>query len=113
MSPQTHDTATPQSPPPQRSPWRHARVFLAAPLFFWFWATHDAECSGHGHLHGARCHCDTGYVPAPEDASACVPGRAAHISTECSGHGHLHGTRCHCDHGYVLDPAEPTRCTPE
>lgn len=33
----------------------------------------DAECSGHGHLHGTTCHCDTGYQVDPDDPSQCIP----------------------------------------
>jgi hypothetical protein len=33
----------------------------------------EAECGGHGHLHGDQCHCDTGYAVDPEDPTVCVP----------------------------------------
>lgn len=33
----------------------------------------EAECGGHGHLHGDQCHCDAGYVVDPDDATLCVP----------------------------------------
>jgi hypothetical protein len=31
------------------------------------------ECGGHGHLHGATCHCDPGYRLDPIDPRSCVP----------------------------------------
>lgn len=39
-------------------------------------------CSGHGHLHGADCHCDAGYIPDPDDSAACIPDDAAATAEE-------------------------------
>lgn len=33
----------------------------------------EEECSGHGHLHGDVCHCDTGYQLDPNDSTKCIP----------------------------------------
>jgi hypothetical protein len=32
----------------------------------------DEPCGGHGHLHGAECHCDDGYVMDPDDPGMCL-----------------------------------------
>ena len=38
-----------------------------------FDASLEVECSGHGHMHGERCHCDPGYQTDPFDPGRCVP----------------------------------------
>lgn len=35
----------------------------------------DAPCDGHGELHDDHCHCDEGYMLAPDDATRCVVER--------------------------------------
>jgi hypothetical protein len=33
----------------------------------------EAECGGHGQLHGDHCHCDPGYRLDPQNPRNCIP----------------------------------------